>query len=870
MLSNIHTNDLVLTANRRLAELIRQNYASQQQSQGRQVWETPQVMPLQTWLRLLWQNNPGEFDQLLTPFQEQQLWREIIQQNAHDRFPLLHLDNTTQLMQKAWESLNLWEIPLEALSKPLASTEVSFFINCAIEFLKRCGQQQWLSELQLPLHLLNHPISLPPKIILAGFDEIPPVYQTLFKVISQWCVVTKMDHQPTDAKLYRQVYTSIDSEILQIAQWAKARITENPRQSIGCVIPELNQHRAQVQRIFTQVFAPQNQLFGGQVSPVPFNISGGERLDRFEIINIALQVLVLNLRSINIESLGQLLQSAYLCQNENDIYLGAQLDAECRRLGKFELSQTDLFSAMAHWQNHYPHHTWLQRWRAFAALGNESHTIQAPSAWAAYFTKQLSALGWPGGRQLNSLEYQLVARFQELLLEFAELDKVSSLISRTEARSILHRLSQQTIFQPQSEAQAPIQILGVLETSGFYFDALWVMGLDDQHWPAAAEPNPFLPYSLQIQRQMPHASMQRELAYAQQITQRLLGSAPEIWLSCSPSTADQPVHFSRLIPEASADPTQQTFAISYAEKIFASARQEIIEDEQGPAVLPLEKIRGGSGILTQQAECPFRAFATFRLKAAPLEEPQLGISSRLHGTLIHCALELVWKTLKNQQNLLAIKEEKLQKLLIEITDHVLAEARLDSESPFTHIEKNRLISLLNEWLALEKQRPPFQVIEQETERTIDLSGIRLQLKIDRIDQLSNGAQLLIDYKTSLTRIYDWLDERLQQPQLPLYTLNHHQNLAGVAFAQLRVGELTFKGLHDETLDTQHYFPTGIISVDKHKEFDAPKTWPDLLAYWRTTLEQLAADFYHGNAKVDPAEKSTPCQRCDLQLLCRIQ
>ena len=78
---------------------------------------------------------------------------------------------------------------------------------------------------------------------------------------------------------------------------------------------------------------------------------------------------------------------------------------------------------------------------------------------------------------------------------------------------------------------------------------------------------------------------------------------------------------------------------------------------------------------------------------------------------------------------------------------------------------------MSEWLALEKKRPPFQVIEQETERSLELSGLRLRLKIDRIDQLEDGGQLLIDYKTGMTSIQDWLTERLRQPQLPLYALN---------------------------------------------------------------------------------------------------
>ena len=959
---------LVLTANRRLAEIIRQDYAAQQQIHNLRVWETPAILPLRTWLQTLWRSHPLESDLLLTPRQEQQLWSEIIQETCHSTYPLLHVDNTVQLVQRAWELFNHWELSLEMLKSETTSAEVSLFVHWVEQFIDRCRRQHWLSEAELPLRLqlIRHAPSVK-KIVLTGFDEISPAYERLFKThdqsttvewVNNWhpypmgdrkgeraerlprlppCDGGHSEHRLCRAQdinseplpLYSAgmaMAPSLESEIMQMAQWAKKCLEASPRRHIGCIVPQLTTHRSLTLSIFTRIFAPENLLPGVLPSELPFNISGGQSLDQFEIIRLALRALSLDPAKIAIESLSYLLQSPYLCQNESDINLGAQLDAQCRGLGGFELPLTVLFSAMAHCQADYPGHTWLQRWRAHAALSTVSESLQLPSAWAEHFSQQLTALGWPGGRSLNSLEYQLIQRWRELLVELAELDMISGNVTRTKALHCLQRLAAQTIFQPQTESKSPIQILGVLESSGFYFDAMWVMGMDDRNWPPPAEPNPFLPYPLQTRRQMPHASTQRELIYAQRITQRLLNSAGEIWLSCSPAEPDQPVRFSRLVqpfplstaamasclypahrqsrllgmkgeersslplrppsgkesslqrelprldPEMADDPQNFPPFISYAENIFVSARKETLPEEQAPEVALTEKIGGGSGILTRQAECPFRAFATFRLNAVALEEPSLGISARQHGILIHNALEYIWKTLGNQQNLLKMNDAALQKMLTEIVDCVSEELLLQQESPFTSIEKKRLITLLTEWLALEKKRPPFQVIEQETEHTLELSGLRLRMKIDRIDQLENGGQLLIDYKTGLTSIQDWLTERLRQPQLPLYALNirHSQKLVGLAFAQLHVSKPGFKGLHEESLDTARYFPSGIINVDSHKEYFAPRTWTELLKYWRTALEKLADEFQHGFAEVDPADNGTPCQTCDLQSLCRVQ
>ena len=57
------------------------------------------------------------------------------------------------------------------------------------------------------------------------------------------------------------------------------------------------------------------------------------------------------------------------------------------------------------------------------------------------------------------------------------------------------------------------------------------MGLHDEALPAPANPNPFLPTSLQRQHRLPHSSAERELEFASTLMDRLLASAPDVVLS---------------------------------------------------------------------------------------------------------------------------------------------------------------------------------------------------------------------------------------------------------------------------------------------------------------------------------------------------
>ena len=86
-----------------------------------------------------------------------------------------------------------------------------------------------------------------------------------------------------------------------------------------------------------------------------------------------------------------------------------------------------------------------------------------------------------------------------------------------EALARLRRLAAQTLFQPEAP-DAPVQILGVLESAGMSFDHLWVMGLSDEAWPIHPRPNPFLPLEAQRQARVPEASLEATLALDAAIT----------------------------------------------------------------------------------------------------------------------------------------------------------------------------------------------------------------------------------------------------------------------------------------------------------------------------------------------------------------
>ena len=143
----------------------------------------------------------------------------------------------------------------------------------------------------------------------------------------------------------------------------------------------------------------------------------------------------------------------------------------------------------------------------------------------------------------------------------------------------------------------------------------------------------------------------------------------------------------------------------------------------------------------------------------------------------------------------------------------------------------------------------------EEKRKLAVAGLELNGRIDRMDKLEAGGHALIDYKTGKPSPNEWLGERPDDPQLPLYALNAKEDISAVAFAKLRTGEMRYMGFSDR----EELIP----SVKPAKD------WKALFAGWKKELETLGSGFASGDARVDPKQLLHTCRYCDLQPLCRV-
>jgi len=863
----ITPNSLILTPNSRLARFLRRYLSS---NHSLNVWQSQPILPVQTWLNnvyretLVWQENPLS---LLSSNQEALLWQRIIERSSWGK-ELLQIPTTAKFVQQAYQTLCAWRLKLDALQQEY-SPDHRAFLAWAQTFIDHCAHHRWLSQAQLIDYLLTafEKNIVKPKqhILLFNFDEITPQLNHFFTVLPSFNTQIEWIEETKTKTTAKQVACNdLEDELFSMARWAKHCQQQFPDKTITCVVPNLTEIRPQVLKTFKHVFSPE-ALFDPEHRQEVVNISGGYSLANAPIIKSALHILHRNPYTIAIDEVTRLLTSPFLQGFSQECQQRASFDALLRECNQPQPTWKFIIY-LANKNKHIP--IFLQHIESWLNYYQTLPKKQSLQQWQEIFYQLLQQIGWGADRTLNSTEYQQVNRWYTLLHELASLGDDNETYTYSQALQLLQQLTQNTLFEIQSH-DGPVQVLGLLEAAGSVSDYLWVMHLDDETLPQAAAPNPFLPYHMQHQYHMPHSSAERELNFSQRLIQRFHQSATDIIFSYHQHDADRQLSASPLlndIPILSNAALKLAAYDSLPHSLLAKNHCEYIIDQQAPAIQTTETIKGGTGILKQQAACPFRAFAEYRLHAKGLNIPEHGLNALERGALLHTCLDRIWARLKTHAYLQRQTEAQLSKMLDELLNELFGQQQLTYlyklKDRFKNLERQRLQQLLLTWLQLEKERPAFNVIAHEQWRQIQVGQLALHMQIDRIDELANGEKIVIDYKTGQVNPNDWFGSRPREPQLPLYTLSENE-ISGVAFAQVRIDAMKFKGIaaNDVGID-------GIKAIAQYKDEHIPPTWQALLEEWQHVMQKLATDFHSGVATVDPAYDTT-CVYCELQSLCRI-
>jgi len=847
-LLSLSAHDLVLTPNQRLSNTLQQSLEKEHEKLSHSVFASINVYSFSSFIRLLWQSyifiDPKK---ILTNDEEFLIWKKIIHE-SHISRTLLNTTKTISLAQRAWHHLIQWGFSENNLLSYIHDNEnLQLFHTWAACFSTTCEREGWIdlssalkSYTENSEFILNLPFQ---HIYFYHFIELSPLQQRFVDALREKNKkVTLIEPSPINKKISRYELNTSADELHAMAEWARKSYDSNKNAQIACVVPDLHIKREEILRVFSDVFCTD--------SP-PIDISVGSLLSDFPIIQHMLSLFTLLEDKFDYDVFSHYLRSPYFHGAESDMAKRHKLDAMLR-ISCAKTTSLKKISAFFDGQDHNDVPLILNEKFVF-------HDSAALSHWCQQWLAYIKTLGWPGERNLNSTEYQVVKRFMTLLIEMEDFSTIQHHWSWLEFVSLLKILCQRTVFQAEKEKMS-IQLLGLLEASGMSFDYLWLMGLNDKTLPSTPSPNPFLPYYLQKKHQFPQASAEREYLFSQELLKQLTASSQDVVLSHARYDADKECRPSPLITQIPLiNFSQEKFFVG---KNIQEACLEKFLDIQAPVVDDNELIRGGVSIVQQQALCPFKSFAYFRLHANTVSIPIDVPNALKRGQAVHHALDFFWNKVKTSRQLHHFSTIELDAHIEEAVLFAYEKCHIDNPF-FASIEKIRLKQLLSEWLALEKKRGVFEVISTEKTQEYSYKNITLRMRIDRIDQVADNHYLVMDYKTGTPNPYDWLHPRMIEPQVPLYCLSYSDHVDTLCFGQVRWNEFALKGITSDDYVFDQIVAFEDISIEKRCS-----SWKEQHIFWKNSIDQLLEAFLQGDARVDPVNQTT-CQYCDLPGLCRI-
>ncbi len=862
----------VVTASERAARSLTMAYHRARRGAGLTAWPAPNIQDWQNFVRSAWNEHYADGRLALSLLQEQSIWAGIVAARGRGaalldgprhRLAGLAIEAHQMLCAFApqflnWRARRGWQ---------LDAAEFSGWLS---EFDDICGRESVVSAARLPLELIDRAekrsfIRAP--ILLAGFDSFTPTQRRLFALCSGADGLQEaLLGQPATAVQFHEAANEA-TELAACALWCQRKLAANPQTRLLVVTQDVARRRGELERAFLR-FAGADQDLGN--AGARFEFSLGVPLGQTALARSAHLLLRWLSGPIEEHELDWLISSGQVAASREE---SRSLAAFMRAIRRKRMQRTRWVLADFTRQNPGTKlsSAWLGRiLQAQRRLIESARHPQAPLVWSELTIQLLELAGWPGERPLSSVEFQVVERWRRAVEDCASLGFNGRQMGWSEFLAILDRALEDTLFAPESQ-DAPIQIAGPAESAGLNADAAWFLGASEVAWPARGTTHPLVPLAVQREARMPHSSPQIDWEFAEAMTRRLIASAPEVNFSYARQVDGVETRPSRSVLQLAGRPQ------ALPSDTTATPAVLTVDFEDASAIpFPAGAAAGGSTILTAQSQCAFKAFATARLAAEDWERAEAGLTAAERGTLLHAVLHSVWagppsgiRTHKELAEIADLEHFVEKHVGSALREQLPARARDAMPPRYVELESERLIKLVTEWLRYEQARVPFTVAETEIDSNATIAGLDLRLRLDRIDRLNDGTQLVIDYKSGNVSPKDWDPPRPYDVQLPLYAgfaVDYERgDIGGLVFAKVRAGEqLGFAGRVRDACATLNSDLGKTTSLVKR-----PLT-SETLDTWRNEIERLAKDFIAGRSEVDPRDYPKTCERCGLEALCRVQ
>ena len=808
-LSLVDPNDTIIVANNRQVLAIKKSI-----SELHGPTKIPQIFSYRSWLEKYWKkNSPLRSTRLLSPLELRFIVQKITKKNSSN-----YSEAIIDELIKCYAICKIYSINISKIPS-FSSSPSTLFIKWIREFEILKKTNKFIDATDLPSLVIDLLMKNTKggNYFSYGFKKNTPEQNEIFKILD--CKELKANTLKNNIQAI--AFNDQESEISRIARWANETITKNPGSQVGIVIPNLSELQHLVRSSFDEEF--NSTLI--EIHHKPYNISLGKPLSHYPLIKDLLSILKISTQiirgTIELDEFNKVITSPYV--------KGAQVELNSR-----SLSVTKILSLSLKETSTKKILFLLKDCPILIGILNELQLLRFNKEkiledYLDSINQILSCWGFTSDRILSSSEYQLFEKYQIESLILNKLSDSEIKENLFDAISILKSHLSCVIFQPKSGVST-IHILGSLEAEGLFFDHAWVSSMTSNFLPSKMKIPLFIPQKTSVEYSLPSSSFLL-----------ITKESNETFHALNNLSNDLTYSYAKLINSRKELPSPYIKFIDYPDYASPKVKPrelDYIDDSKAPKIKNFN-IRKGVMTLKNQMSCPFKGLCE-RFQIDDFDSHHIGLNRLEQGNLIHSILETFFNEVNSKVLLSNLSENELGKLIKNHTEYAIKGLPKDK---FKFIEKIRLINLIHNYIDLEKQRSDFEVVETESSTEVNIDGLKFLTRIDRMDRLEDGSNLIIDYKTGKSiKVSQMLGDPIEQPQLPIYAITN--SVDSVAFATINSNNCQFN------------------SITKNKS-----EWDEQIKEWTLSLNNSSKNFQNGVASVLPTKNA--CDYCGYDLLCRV-
>ena len=833
----VESNRTIVCPNKRLALETTRALDQFHMNRGDESWENPKCLSLDDFFISEYNAYAADFGVKTSIISESKLTYYLMKTAP------LSLAKFSKRTAAAIRLIIAYKIPLSQISH----TEIGedSFVDWINHALENRGNTEILAE-EIP-RLLEEASYAPKKgILLNNIEQLTADQLSYFSAMREKTPVFFVHQQDVPRKFNGSIdmsvtkkgltpysvreFDTIFSEIAAAADWAKRRLASNPNARIGIVAPRLSS----MYEIFARQFGATLEPLRGSMSS-RFNISGGVPLKNESIwknLKSLVRLITGPIKSFQAREIAYSL-AAYRNWFNEAAYTDRGRD---RRL----IPAEEIFSEL------------IPR-RITKALENrqKDHPL---SVWLELFGEVATCLFQNSASKFGSRQFQANETLTDCIQVYqAQLQSEKKPIPLFKAWLFLEDMIEETTLSLE-RSQSPIQILGMLETTGLDFTDLWICGMEHENFPSAVSANLLLPSKTRREYGLPRSSPQQELDFAQARINSWLASSENTIFSFARDTEISKDNSLTTLLSKQNTVVHEPIARKTINPFFSShgIEMERYTDEHGNSIQePL--LKGGTRRLSVHQECNFKSFAEFQLKLRPIEEVPLLTGPLERGTMLHEILHALRSEKESTADYLEITSDSIRLFCQKIvgTHDQLPDS-------FRKAEINRLSAIIESFLELERSRLPFKTMALEKKFILELDDIQIEIRVDRIDSVEKGM-FVFDYKSSNRSISQGSIATPRDLQLPAYSLIEGK-VNGVFYVNLTSEGPNISGVSQDPLsDTEN---------SDIKTHIPQRGWIKQREEWRTTIKAIGESIKRGDAIVGGGARE--CEDCSFKGLCRIQ